>query len=688
MDELRTGYADTALTNGYEFTHGSGYPLPEYPFEAPAELAAGRVGDHPVVIVGAGLAGLTAACALASYGVPAVVLDEDNTVGVKGASSRGICYTQKSLEIFHRLGIYERIARKGIQWSVGRTFAGEDEVYSFDLRQQSDYNLSTQPPFINIQQFYIEGYLVERIRELGGVQLRWNNRVTGFEQDAGGATLSVSTPAGDYRIRAQHVIDATGCHSPFRQWVGASVTAKKGDDRWCIADVRFSKHPPVERHTWIEAPFNENRAVWQHLMGDKVWRIDYQMAPNADPEEVSREDVVRERLKRQFGADCEVEIVWVGPYAYRSECVDRDAPWPRVLHGRRRQGGQPLRRARRQHRHRRRRQPGLEAGRRPAGAGRRATLLDSYHEERHEAARQNVQVTNRTARFLRPGRRHREACSATRRWAWRASTRSRASSSTPAAWRWPTPIRFQRLRPHRRPVGAERRLRMARRLHGRGQRAAAMERRPVAAAAVRRPRPGRTVAHARTVGDGAAALRAGPGARATAGRGRTRARPARPPAGRMPCLRPCVGAAAARQLRRGHRRERGRQPGACHRPRTRHCRSRGMKLPTSMKTVVNFQDADTFYEQLLDAHQGLDRDQSELLNARLILLLANQVGDAQVLEECVEAAKPVRARRDRDRLRPAPAPAWRARRTGPASGRVQRGKRGRRRSRPKTPASR
>ena len=104
-------------------------------------------------------------------------------MGVKGASSRGICYTQRSLEIFERLGIYDRIATKGIQWSVGRTFAGKDEVYSFDLRQQSAYNLSSQPPFINIQQFYIEGYLVERIQQLGHVELRWNNRVTAFEQN-------------------------------------------------------------------------------------------------------------------------------------------------------------------------------------------------------------------------------------------------------------------------------------------------------------------------------------------------------------------------------------------------------------------------------------------------------------------------------------------------------------------------
>lgn len=58
-----------------------------------------------------------------------------------------------------------------------------------------------------------------------------------------------------------------------------------------------------------------------------------------------------------------------------------------------------------------------------------------------------------------------------------------------------------------------------------------------------------------------------------------------------------------------------------------------------MKTTLNLQDADGFYEQLLDAHQGLTKEQSDLLNARLILLLANQVGDAKVLRECIEAAR-------------------------------------------------
>ena len=85
------------------------YELPSWPFVAPPDLGARERRRYPVVIAGAGLAGLALACDLALRGIAVVVLDEDDTVGVRGASSRGICYAQKSLELFDRLGIYERI---------------------------------------------------------------------------------------------------------------------------------------------------------------------------------------------------------------------------------------------------------------------------------------------------------------------------------------------------------------------------------------------------------------------------------------------------------------------------------------------------------------------------------------------------------------------------------------------------
>jgi hypothetical protein len=58
-----------------------------------------------------------------------------------------------------------------------------------------------------------------------------------------------------------------------------------------------------------------------------------------------------------------------------------------------------------------------------------------------------------------------------------------------------------------------------------------------------------------------------------------------------------------------------------------------------MITTPNWQDADGFYEQLLDAQAGLAPEQIPAFSARLILLLANQVGDARVLGECIAAAR-------------------------------------------------
>jgi len=381
-----------------------GYALPEYAFVPPAELSSKHIHTHQVVIVGAGLSGLTLACKLAQLGIAAVLLDEDNTVGVKGASSRGICYTQQSLEIFARLGIYEQIAAKGVAWQVGRTFAGDDEVFSFDLRERQQFSASCQPPFINIQQFYVEMFLVDKIQQINQhsplIDLRWCNKVVGFSQTDASARLDIQTPAGRYAIHASHVIDASGSHTPFHAWVGATMDSKRGDDRWCIADVRFKHQPPTERHTWIEAPFNDNRAVWQHLMADDVWRIDYQMAPDADPLYVSREDVVRERLAKQFGSDVACEIVWVGPYAYKSQCLHH------LHHGRvffigdtakvvspfgARGGNTGIADA-----------DNLAWKLAAVLSGKAAPrLLASYNQERIQAAQRNVHVTNRTARYLR-----------------------------------------------------------------------------------------------------------------------------------------------------------------------------------------------------------------------------------------------------------------------------------------------
>ena len=374
------------------------YELPSWPHVRAPDLDARERIRYPVVIAGGGLSGLTLACDLLLRGVPVVVLDEDDTVGVRGASSRGICYAQKSLEIFARLGVYERIRAKGITWSVGRTFSGADEVYSFDLEDDSR---SEQPPFINLQQFYLEWFLVDRIRALDKRAIRWKTKVVGVEHASDGAVVHVETPAGAYALGADWLVDATGANSRIRDALGLEAHASRHTDRWCISDVRFKKPLPVERWTWIDAPFNAGRGVWQHLMADAVWRLDYQMDEHADPESISKPEVAGARLREQLGPDVEFEFVWIGPYQYRDHLLDTFRVGRTIFVGDAAHVVCPFG-AR-----------GGNNGIQDAGnlgwklalvvQGKVGeALVDSYHAERHAAAVENLKVTSRTARFLAP----------------------------------------------------------------------------------------------------------------------------------------------------------------------------------------------------------------------------------------------------------------------------------------------
>ena len=391
-----------------------GYQLPEFAFVTPPELEAGNHAGgtpargsaagagsplrYPLVIIGAGLAGLALACDLAARGVPAVVLDDDNTVGVRGASSRGIVYAQKTLEIMDRLGIYQRIRAKGAVWSVGKTLAGHDVVYEFDAATASD---SKQPPFINLQQFYLEWFMVDRIVELGHTDLRWQTKVIGYTQHLDHAVIEVETPAGRYTLEAGWVCDCSGVNSLVRDALNIGLKQARGIDRWCISDVRFKQKLPVERWTWVEAPFNDNRAVWQHLMADDVWRMDFQMGPDTDLDYVSRHDVAAERIRRHLGDDVEFELVWVGPYSYRAQLIEKFREGRTFFLGDSAHAMSPF--------GARGGNSGIQdadnlgwklalhlQGRAPE------LLLDSYHAERRPAAQFNIMTTRRTARFLQP----------------------------------------------------------------------------------------------------------------------------------------------------------------------------------------------------------------------------------------------------------------------------------------------
>ena len=152
-------------------TRETDYQALEFAYRPSPDQRAATPVFHDVVIVGAGPVGLSLAIDLAQRGIPVLVLDDDHRLS---SGSRAICFAKRTLEIFDRLGCGERVVRKGVSWSVGKVFFGDEALYRFDLTPDIGHS---RPAFVNLQQYYVEGFLAERAFELPNLEVRWKNRV-------------------------------------------------------------------------------------------------------------------------------------------------------------------------------------------------------------------------------------------------------------------------------------------------------------------------------------------------------------------------------------------------------------------------------------------------------------------------------------------------------------------------------
>jgi 3-(3-hydroxy-phenyl)propionate hydroxylase len=356
--------------------------------------AEGDVAQHPVVVVGAGPVGLSLAIDLAQRGQSVVLLDDADRIG---EGSRAICFSKRSLEYWDRLGAGQRMVDKGVVWSVGKIFHGPSLLYQFNLLPENGHK---RPAFINLQQFYAEAYLVDRVQELSGIDLRWRNKVTALEQRNDGAVLTIETPDGPYRLSATYVIACDGARSSLRQMVGAEFSGKVFEDQFLIADVRMSAEFPTERWFWFDPPFHAGRSALLHKQPDDIWRIDLQLNPDADPVVEKRPENVRPRIARMLGHD-KFEFEWISLYKFQCRRMDK------FIHGRVIFAGDAAHQV-------------SPFGARGANSGLEdaenlswkldrvlkgtspAALLESYHVERSAAADENIRESTRSTDFMAP----------------------------------------------------------------------------------------------------------------------------------------------------------------------------------------------------------------------------------------------------------------------------------------------
>src|SRR5260370_493976 len=292
------------------------------------------------------------------------------------------------------------MVEKGVVWSVGRMFHGASPVYQFNLLPEEGHK---RPAFINLEEVHAEGYVGGRVQELSEVGLRWRNKVIGLEPRNDHVVVTIETPDGSYRMRANYVVACDGARSSLRQMVGAEFKGQVFEDQFLIADVKMTAEFPTERWFWFDPPFHAGRSALLHKQPDDIWRIDLQLHPDADPSVEKRPENVRPRIARMLGHE-KFDFEWISLYKFQCRRMEK------FIHGRVIFAGDAA--------HQvspfgaRGANSGLEDAENLAWKLDRVlkslspeALLESYHIERSAAADENILESTRSTDFMSPGSR-------------------------------------------------------------------------------------------------------------------------------------------------------------------------------------------------------------------------------------------------------------------------------------------
>ncbi len=293
------------------------------PWLPSAHTAAQR---ESVVIVGAGPAGMVTALELARFGVRSVVLSAELQVS---QGSRAIVFTRRSMEILQQVGVAQRITDNGLPWRFGNSFYRGQRVFRLEAPHDPNDRFF---PMINIQQQYLEEYLLDACQANPLIELRWGNKAVEVTQNDHGAQVTVDTPEGTYMLQADWVVAADGGRSEIRAAMNLPMEGASYEGFFVIADIRIDLPYPTERMAFFDPDWNPGNTILMHREPHGIWRIDYQLPSGETPEQALQPASLKASIDAQLAmiglADTPWDMDWNSVYSARTLTL------PDYVHGR------------------------------------------------------------------------------------------------------------------------------------------------------------------------------------------------------------------------------------------------------------------------------------------------------------------------------------------------------------------
>ncbi len=269
-----------------------------------------------VVIAGSGPAGMVAALELARLGVPSVVATSELQVS---QGSRAIVFTRRSMEILQQVGVAERMTENGLPWRFGNSYYRGQRVFRMEAPHDPDDRFF---PMINIQQQYMEEYLLNACQASPLIDFRWGNKVVKVDQEPGLARVTIDTPEGQYTLETDWLVAADGGRSEIRTAMNLQMEGSSYEGFFVIADIRIDLPLPTERLAYFDPEWNPGNTILMHREPHGIWRVDYQLPPGETPEEALKPASLKQRIDAQLAmighAGVPWEMDWNSVYSART----------------------------------------------------------------------------------------------------------------------------------------------------------------------------------------------------------------------------------------------------------------------------------------------------------------------------------------------------------------------------------